>query len=128
MNSNNVISLPADAAITAHSLVRLTTAGTVEHAAAASGAIIGTALQDTADGAMCDIALLTSFPVHYVRTGGAITVGALIKGDATATGKVITHGGAGTAIGIALSASGGDGQIIRCIMDAIAPVVATAAT
>lgn len=128
MNSNLVISLPADTALTAHSLVRLTTAGTVELAAAASGAIIGTCLQDVANNGMADIALTKGHAVHYVRAGGVIALGALVKGDASATGKVITHGGSGTALGNALEASTADGDIIRVILAPIAPSAATSAS
>lgn len=114
MNSNNVISLDADGAITAHTFVRLTDAGTVETAAAASTAIIGTALQDTAENTQCDIALLGPYPVHYVVASGAVAVGAAVKLDNG--GKVQDYAGAGTPVGNALEAATSDGDIIRVLL------------
>ena len=126
MNSNNVISLQADAAITGHTLVRLTTSGTVEPAGAASTAVIGTALQDTLDGSQCDIAVAGAFPVHYVVASGVIGVGAAVKSDAG--GKIQDHAGTGTAIGNALEASTADGENIRVLLSNIVTEDAAAAS
>lgn len=115
MNSNNVISLVADAAVTAYTTVRLTASGTVETAAAASTAIIGTVLADGADGDTVDIALFGSHPVHYVTASGVIALGAAVKLDDS--GKVQDYAGAGTAVGLALQAAAADGDIIRVLFD-----------
>tara|TARA_R100001510_G_C7656966_1_gene217782 strand:+ start:11664 stop:12047 length:384 start_codon:yes stop_codon:yes gene_type:complete len=117
MNSNKVISLPADTALTAHTAVRLTDAGTVETAAAASTAVIGTALTDCADGDAADILLFGSHPIQYITASGAIALGAAVKLDAG--GKVQDYAGSGTPIGNALQASAADGNIIRVLTSKI---------
>ena len=113
MNHNGIITLPAGEALTAHQVVRLTSAGTVKLASDATKAVIGTVLQDTASGGDADISLFKSAGIHYAIADGAIALGAGVKFDGSATGKITDFGGSGEVVGNALEAATTDGDIIR---------------
>ena len=113
MNSYNVISENADAALNEHVLVVFTATG-VDLAVAASpiNKVAGTNLHPVAVGKAAAVALRQAFGLHYVTVGDATAIAAGDELELGAAGKVVKYA-AGTKIGIAREPSGGIDSIIR---------------
>jgi hypothetical protein len=118
MNQNSIISLPANAALTAYTNVKLLATGKVD-LAGATDKVIGVVLQDCdpATGRnIADIHLINGTGIMYQTVGNAtaIAVGDEVEQVAGGTiGKYTT----GTKVGVALQAcsASGAGSIIRVL-------------
>lgn len=109
----------AGGTITANRLVKLdSTAGQVVATTAITDVAVGAALTSAVSGGTVAV---QSFGKVKLTASAAITVGAQVMPTATGDGKVVTAAGAtARSIGVALEASGADGDIIEVLL--VAPI------
>lgn len=115
MNLNNVISLPANAALTAYTAVKLLSTGKVD-AAGAADKVIGVVLQDCdpATKPIADIHLINGTGIMYMNTGSATAIAAGDEVEQAASGKVVKFN-SGTKVGVALQPSSAADTTIRVL-------------
>ncbi len=116
MNQNNVISLPANAALSAYTLVKVLATGKVDVAGAADK-VIGSVLVDcdpaTGKG-IADIHLTNGTGVMYVTVGNATAIAVGDEVEQLASGKIGKFV-AGTKVGVALQPATSADTIIRVL-------------
>jgi len=115
LESGNVASYKATAALTANTLVKYDTSneGQVVTTAAITDIAIGVVTTSPAAGDMCEV---QTGGVAKVTAAGAIAIGAEVCPNSATGGRVIAASGQGATarvIGIAESAAGGAGEVIR---------------
>lgn len=116
MNNNNIISLPANAALAAYTNVKLLATGKVDVAGAADKAI-GSVLQDCdpATGrSIADITLFNGAGIMYQTVGNATAIAVADEVEQLAGGLIGKYV-AGTKVGVALQPATSAGSIIRVI-------------
>ena len=116
MNQNNVISLPANAALSAYTLVKLLSTGKVDVAGAADKTI-GSVLQDCDPSTgrnIADIHLLNGTGISYLTVGNATAIAVGDEVEQLASGQVGKFV-AGTKVGQALQAATSSGSVIRVL-------------
>lgn len=105
------VSFIAGGTIVANRLVEISAANTVTATDGEADLPIGVA---TVGGSTGDLITVQQFGKAKICASDAISVGAQVEPTASGAGKVVTAGGAAArSIGIALTASGADGDIIE---------------
>lgn len=103
----------AGGAIPAHTLVKLTAAGTVVAASAPADLVVGVSGElAVVAGERVDVAHVGIAPVV---AGGAVSLGAAVTADASGRAAAAAGGGK-RAAGIALDAASGAGDVIRILL------------